>query len=64
MTRLPAALATRDNVAGQTARDVRAVVPVVRAGLHCGELPKRTRDALYARVVPVVRAGLHCGKAI
>lgn len=61
MTRLPAALATRDNVAGQTARDVRAVVPVVRAGLHCGA---RTAVSASARavVVPVVRTGLHCGR--
>jgi len=34
--RPPAALATRGNVAGQAARILRAVVPVVTTGLHCG----------------------------
>ena len=37
------------------------VVPVVRAGLHCGR--REAPDVAHDRsVVPVVRAGLHCGR--
>ncbi len=59
--RPPAALATRGNVAGQAARILRAVVPVVTTGLHCGKVQPLKEESTPTEVVPVVTTGLHCG---
>ena len=38
-----------------------SVVPVITAGLHCGEVIEN-HGVYVGPVVPVITAGLHCGR--